>query len=254
MNGLRACHGKDAFLPWLKQARPFALALQEVRAFPDQLPAEVLAPRGYHALFAPAERPGYSGVALYCRAEPDEVVTGLGVRDLDLEGRFLMARFGRLWIASAYFPKGSGTARDNSRVPYKLRFSRRARKVLAPRVAAGERLVVLGDFNTAHTPLDLARPRGNEGTSGFLPEERRDLSRWLASGWVDTFRAFEPGPGHYTWWSQRPGCRARNVGWRIDYALASRGAAEHLRAGAIHADVTGSDHCPLSVTLASTVR
>jgi exodeoxyribonuclease-3 len=245
LNGLRAAHRKG-FLAWLDATGAEIVALQEIRARPEQLPAELRAPPGWHARFVPAERPGYSGVALYARRAPDAVTSSLGVPALDVEGRVLMARFGRLTVVSAYFPKSAGRHRDNSRLPYKLRFDRRLLHVLSTTHARG-RVLVLGDFNTAPEEIDLARPRQNLENSGFLPAERRAFARWRRAGWVDAFRRFEPGPGHYTWWSQRRGVRARNVGWRLDLVLASPAAMRFVRGAALHPEVTGSDHCPVSV-------
>lgn len=246
VNGLRAC-ARKGFADWLRRARPDVLGLQEVRALPDEL--EPGLHRGWHAEWAPAERRGYSGVALWSRRKPDAVESGLGDPRFDVEGRFVLARFGRLVVANGYFPKGSGRLRDDSRVPYKLAFTRAVRARLERLRRTGHRVLVLGDFNTAHREIDLARPRDNLRTSGFLPAERAELDRWERAGWVDCFRAFEPGPGHYTWWSQRLGARARNVGWRIDYVLASPAAMRFVR-GAFHQpDVLGSDHCPVGVAL-----
>jgi len=246
VNGLRAC-GRKGFSRWLARAEADIVALQEVRALPDDLPPRLRAPRGYCAHFAPAERRGYSGVALWSRLPPDRVETSLGRPEFDREGRLLLAWFGRLVVASVYVPKGSGVARDNSRVPYKLAFSRALFDRLEQLRRGGHRVLALGDFNTAHREIDLARPRDNKTTSGFLPEERAELDRWLAAGWVDSFRRFEPGGGHYTWWSQRLGARARNIGWRIDYAFASRGAMKFVQGAFIWPQVRGSDHCPVGV-------
>lgn len=248
VNGLRAVV-KKGFGGWLDRVPADVVGIQEVRAGPDQIPEEVASRTDWHARYAEAERPGYSGVAVYSRRPPDEVATWLGVPEYDAEGRVLIARFGALTVANVYFPNGNGKERDNSRVPFKLGFYRRLYDVLEPVRAGGGRVLVVGDFNTAHREIDLARPKENQATSGFLPEEREELDRWIRTGWVDTFRAFEPGPGHYSWWSQRFGVRARNIGWRIDYALASRGAAEFLRGARIHPEVEGSDHCPVSVDL-----
>ena len=245
VNGLRAAHRKG-FLGWLDGTGAEIVSLQEVRARVEQLPDEVATPAGWHARFVAAARPGYSGVAIYARRAPDAIVGSVGVRSLDVEGRVLMARFGRLTVVSAYWPKSSGTLRDNSRVPYKLRFDRRLLEVLRPRLGR-DRVLVMGDVNTAHEEIDLARPRQNRENSGFLPSERRAFARWIGDGWVDTFRAFEKGPGHYTWWSQRLGVRARNIGWRLDYVLASPAAMRFVRGATIHRDVPGSDHCPVSV-------
>ena len=248
VNGLRAC-GRKGFGAWLDGAGADVVGLQEVRALPGDLEPGLCAPPGWHAAFSPAERLGYSGVGLFARRAPDRVQTSLGEPRFDREGRLQVAHFGRLVVANAYFPKGSGTARDNSRVPYKLDFYRALFTHLARLRRGGKRVVVMGDFNTAHREIDLARPRDNQKTSGFLPEERAELDRWIAAGWVDTFRHFEPGPGHYTWWSQRFGVRAKNVGWRIDYVLASATALPFVRAAFIHPHVQGSDHCPVGVDL-----
>jgi exodeoxyribonuclease-3 len=252
VNGLRACTRKG-FSRWLAGAGADVVGLQEVRALPDELPPRLRAPRGYCAHFAPAERRGYSGVALYSRRPPDRVEAGLGLPEFDREGRLLIAHFGRLAVASVYVPKGSGRARDNSRVPYKLAFSRALFERLEALRRGGRRVLVMGDLNTAHREIDLARPRENRETSGFLPEERAELDRWLRSGWVDTFRRFEPGPGHYTWWSQRMGVRAKNIGWRIDYVLASRAAMRFVKDAFIWPDVRGSDHCPVGVEVDAAV-
>lgn len=246
VNGLRACADKG-FGRWLAGCGAELVGVQEVRCDPAQLPAALRAPPGWFAHFSAATRPGYSGVGLYSRRAPDDLSTSLGRADFDAEGRLQLARFGRLVVANVYFPNGSGTARDNGRVPFKLAFYRALFDQLERLRQAGRRVLVLGDFNTAHRAIDLARPQANRGTSGFLPEECAELDRWLGAGWVDTFRHFEPGPGHYSWWSQRAGARARNVGWRIDYVLASKAAQRHVRGAFIDAHVAGSDHCPVGV-------
>ena len=244
VNGLRAC-ARKGFLDWLADVPADVVALQEVRATLDDLPRKVAQPDGWFTHFSPAERKGYSGVGLYARQQPDHVDTRLGVEHFDSEGRLQFATFGELLLVNGYFPNGSGKNRDNSRIPFKLEFYRTLHERLRPDLEAGRPIVVVGDFNTAHAERDLARPRQNHRTSGFCPEEREELDRWLRSGWVDTFRVFEPGEGHYSWWSNRPGVRQRNVGWRIDYILASPGAAAHLQAAGIAPDVMGSDHCPV---------
>lgn len=248
VNGIRAC-ARRGFLDALGASRADVLGLQEVRAFPAQLDPGLRSPRGWHAYFAPARRPGYSGVALYCRNRPSRINIGLGQERFDDEGRYIEAHFGRMVVASAYFPKGSGRLRDNSRVPYKLDFYR----AVFDRVEKLRRrgpVYIMGDFNTAHEAIDLARPRANKKTSGFLDEERDEFTRWIEAGWVDTFRAQHPeDPGHYTWWRQWGEARANNVGWRIDYVLASPSAARRVRRAFIWPDVEGSDHCPVGVDL-----
>lgn len=246
VNGLRAC-ARKGFGDWFARADADIVGLQEVRALPEEVPPELCAPRGYHVEFAPAERRGYSGVALYSRHKPDSVDRSLGHAHFDIEGRLLLARYGRLVVANAYFPKGSGRDRDNSRVPYKLAFYAALFARVEKLRRAGFRVLVLGDFNTAHREIDLARPRDNHKTSGFLPEERAEIDRWIAAGWVDVFRNFQPEGGHYSWWGQRLGARERNIGWRIDYVLASPAAARFATGAWIARDVLGSDHCPVGV-------
>jgi exodeoxyribonuclease-3 len=248
VNGLRAC-ARKGFLRWLARSNAEIVALQEVRALPEDLAPGLCAPRGWAVELSPAERRGYSGVGLFARRKPDAVERSLGLPRFDVEGRLLVARFGRLVVVNAYFPKGSGRLRDNSRVPYKLAFSRALLARVERLRRAGYRVLVLGDFNTAHREIDLARPGANRRNSGFLPEERAELERWIRRGWIDAFRAFHPEGGHYTWWSQIPGARERNVGWRIDYALASPAAMRFVRAAWHASDVPGSDHCPVGVEL-----
>jgi exodeoxyribonuclease-3 len=252
VNGLRAC-ARKGFRDWLDASKATIVGLQEVRALPDDLEPGLCRPRGWHVALCAAERRGYSGVGLFSRLEPDRVETDLGEPRFDREGRLQIARFGALVVANVYFPKGSGRERDNSRVPYKLEFYRALFERLERLRRRGARVLVLGDFNTAHREIDLARPKDNRETSGFLPEEREELDRWLRAGWIDTFRSFEPGPGHYSWWSQRFGVRARNIGWRIDYVLASRAAMPFVRGAFLQPDVLGSDHCPVGVDLDANV-
>ena len=248
VNGLRACV-KKGFMGLLEASGADVVGLQEVRALPTQLPPGVRSPPGWHAVFAPAQRLGYSGVALFSRDPPTRVETRLGIEEYDVEGRLLIAHFGRMAIASVYFPKGSGTDRDNSRVPYKLGFYRAVFDRLQVVRRRGP-VYVVGDYNTAHTELDLARPKTNARTSGFLPEERAEMQRWIDAGWSDTFRHRHRGEdGHYTWWRQWGNARADNVGWRIDYVLASPSAQRRVVDAFIWPDVTGSDHCPVGVDI-----
>lgn len=248
VNGLRACV-KKGFHKFLDQCGADVLALQEVRALPEQLDENTRCPKDWYTAFSPAERKGYSGVAIYSRLRPDKIETSLGEPRFDDEGRFIIAHFGRVAIASVYFPKGSGKDRDNSRVPYKLDFYR----AVFDRIQVLRRrgpVLVLGDYNTAHQEIDLARPKDNKKNSGFLPEEREEITRWLDAGWVDAFRAQHPGEeGHYTWWRQWGGARERNVGWRIDYVLVSPSASKKIQDAFIWPDMTGSDHCPVGVDM-----
>ena len=247
VNGIRAC-ARKGFIQWLQGSEGDIVAVQEVRALEEQMDDDVRTPDGWHTHFSAAERKGYSGVGLYSKPEIDHVQTSLGEDRFDLEGRVQIATFGGLTLVNGYFPNGSGKNRDNSRIPYKLDFYRAVFDALEPAKAAGAKILVLGDFNTAHREIDLARPKSNTKTSGFCPEERAELDRWLDAGWVDTFRDRAPQQeGAYTWWSQRFGVRERNVGWRIDYVLASPGAMPFIEDAFIHPDVKGSDHCPIGV-------
>jgi exodeoxyribonuclease-3 len=246
VNGLRSCAEKG-FTEWLKGCEGDVVGLQEVRALPQQLPYGLLNPEGFYAYYAPAERLGYSGVGLLCRKKPEEYTVSLGASVWDCEGRVQMARWDGLWVVNAYFPNGNGKDRDLSRIPYKIDFYRVLLKRVQEMERQGFKVLVMGDFNTAHQALDLARPQANEKTSGFRPEEREVFQEWMDAGYVDTFRMFCAEGGHYTWWSQRAGVRARNIGWRIDYVLASKQAREGVCGAWIHPHVKGSDHCPVGV-------
>jgi len=246
VNGIRSAH-KKGFVDWLAKSRGEIVGVQEVRATREQLPEEIERVPGYHLHVSSAARKGYSGVGLFSKRKPDAVDTSLGEARFDDEGRLQIARFGRLVIANGYFPNGSGQDRDNGRVPYKLDWYRALFDRVQRLRKGGYRVLVMGDFNTAHKEIDLARPKDNRKTSGFLPEECAEFDRWVDAGWIDTFRAFEPGAGHYSWWSQRFGVRARNVGWRIDYVLASPSAMKFVKGAFVHMDVLGSDHCPIGV-------
>lgn len=248
VNGLRAV-AKKGFDTWLAQTPADVIGLQETRALHKQVPAKILTPDGWHTHLHPAERPGYSGVGMYSRRPFERMETGIGSQEHDIEGRIQRATIGDLLIVNGYFPNGQGKDRDNSRVPFKLDFYEKLRSLLQPMIDANKKVIVMGDFNTAHKEIDIARPKSNEKTSGFLPIERDAMTEWIDAGWTDTFRAFHPEPDRYSWWSYRGGARKRNVGWRIDYILASPAAMNYVVDADIHDDVLGSDHCPISVTV-----
>ncbi len=248
VNGLRSAL-KKGFLDYLDAQRPDILGLQEVRALPEQLPEDVVAPAGYHAFFQPAEKKGYSGVALFTRKKPNRTWSELGVSDFDREGRILAVELDDFVLLNIYFPNGSGN-RDNSRVPFKLAFYRAVFDRIADIRQTGREVIVMGDFNTAHRPIDLARPQANRANSGFIPEECDEFQRWIDAGLVDTFRHIHKDePDRYSWWTFRAGARARNVGWRIDYVLTTPGLTPHIQDAEIHDQILGSDHCPVSLTL-----
>ncbi|MBI3299610.1 MAG: exodeoxyribonuclease III [Elusimicrobia bacterium] len=246
VNGLRAAHRKG-FLEWMTKAKPDVLCVQETKAELTQLDAAVHTIPGYHADFCWGEKKGYSGVGTWTTRKAAEVERGFGVPEYDREGRVLVHRWKEFTLYNVYFPNGK--SRDE-RLQYKMRFYSDFLKLLKKRAKKGEtRQVVCGDVNTAHQELDLARPRENSKISGFLPEERAWIDELLAAGFVDTFRQFEKGAGHYSYWDQQSRARERNVGWRIDYFFVSEALRPHLRTAAIHPEVLGSDHCPISATL-----
>jgi exodeoxyribonuclease-3 len=247
VNGLRACTRKG-FSEWLRDAAPDVLALQEVRATPEQLEEEARSPTGYQVLFHPASRPGYSGVALYTVIQPKLVtIGGLDEPRFDTEGRLIIADYGDFLLYNGYFPNGGD---DLSRVPYKLEFSEAVLQHAERQRRAGRGIVICGDVNTAHQEIDLAHPKANRKNTGFLPEECAWVSRLLDHGYRDVFRERHPGePGHYTWWSARMGVRERNIGWRIDYFFVSEELADRVVDVRIHPQVMGSDHCPVELVL-----
>ena len=252
VNGIRSCETKG-FSKWIETIGADVVGVQEVRAKEDQFPSTCPSPPLWHRHVVAGVRPGYSGVALFSRKAPDDVETLLGDERFDCEGRLQIARFGRLAIANVYFPNGNGKERDNSRIPFKLEFYQALFEKLERLRRDGRRVLVMGDFNTAHQEIDLARPKDNVETSGFTKVEREEFDRWIRAGWADTFRRFEQGPGHYTWWSQRFGVRARNVGWRIDYVLACPEALPHVKGAFHHPTTLGSDHCPVGIDLDPTI-
>jgi len=248
VNGLRACTRKG-FAGWLDETSPDILSLQEVRALPEQLEPHIREPEGYDAHWYPAEsKKGYSGVGLLSRATPTSVTLGgLGEERFDREGRLIISDHGDFLLYGAYFPNGG---QDLSRVPYKLNFSEALLQHAEGQRRAGRSIVICGDVNTAHEEIDLANPRTNQKNTGFLPEERAWVQRLLDHGYVDIFRRLHPGePDHYTWWSNRPGVRARNIGWRIDYFIISPDLVDRVVDAHIHPAVMGSDHCPIELVL-----
>lgn len=257
VNGLRSAY-RNGLRHYIEREQPDILCLQEIRATPDQLDATMHPPAEYHEFYAPARmRSGYSGVAIFSRLEPDAVVEGIGVDRFDREGRVLRADYGSISVVSVYAPKGYSPDDARSqpekveRLAFKLEFYRQLTRYVRTLRAAGRRLILCGDFNTAHTELDLARPRENERTSGFLPEERRAFDKLLEAGLVDVFRRFVSDGGHYTWWSQRRGARERNIGWRIDYHLVDVELVPLVTAAYLQPEVRGSDHCPAVIAIAT---
>lgn len=246
VNGIRAL-GRKGFLDWLDTARPDVLGLQEIKARPEQLEEVLRLPPGYHAYWHPAQRAGYSGVAILSRERPLEVREGLGDARFDDEGRTLTARFADFDFVTAYFPNGK---HDLSRVPYKMDYCAAFLAYVEGLRAEGRGVVFCGDVNTAHREIDLARPRENRKVTGFLPEECAWMDRLTEAGWIDAYRARNPErAGAYSWWSFRSGARERNVGWRIDYFFVSPDLWPRVVDAGIHPEAAGSDHCPVSLKL-----
>jgi len=248
VNGIRAAV-RRGFWDWLAADRPDVLCLQETRIRTDQLNGRLENPAGYYAYWNSAERRGYSGVATWCRERPRAVQDGFGDARFDVEGRVLVTQHDGFTLVNAYFPSGQ---RGHERVEYKLQFYDALLAYCSSLRAAGHQIFVCGDFNTAHQPIDLARPKQNLKTSGFLPEEREALGRWLDQGFVDVFRELHPEAVEYTWWTYRLEARERNIGWRLDYFLVDEDLTPRLEDALILGDVTGSDHCPVALILKST--
>jgi exodeoxyribonuclease-3 len=246
VNGVRAVVGKG-LKPWSVVPRCDVVCIQETKAQPEQLEPELESPRGWHASWHSAQKKGYSGVATFCRSQPDEVIAGLGEPRFDDEGRMLAVRFGELVVANAYFPNSQD---EGKRLDYKLAYCGAVEAYLRRWQERGCQVLLVGDYNIAHRPIDLARPAQNESSAGYLPEERAWFSRYLALGYRDVFRERYPErEGAYTWWSFRGGARGRNVGWRLDYGTTTPGLADRVVDIILHQDIEGSDHCPVRIEL-----
>jgi exodeoxyribonuclease-3 len=244
VNGLRSAAGKG-LLPWLQRQKADLVCLQEIKAQEADLPKALLAPKGLHAFFHPAKKKGYAGVAIYSRKEPDKVVIGLGIPDIDDQGRFLQVDHGKLSVISLYLPSGSSGEEAQAR---KFSFMERFMPRLEQMRACGREIVLCGDWNIAHKEIDLRNWRSNRKNSGFLPEERAWMTDLFGRvGWVDAFRVVEPGPDHYTFWSNRGDAYNKNVGWRIDYQVATPGIAKLARKASIYKAKRFSDHAPLTI-------
>lgn len=247
VNGLRAVVRKG-FLAWLQQTVPDVLCLQETRVEPSDVPAEIADLPGYHTYWNVAQtRKGYSGTGLLSRLRPLEVTTGLGIPEFDQEGRTQIARYETFTLINCYFPNGR---RDQLRVGFKLAFYEAFLSHCEALRQAGHAIIFCGDMNTAHRPIDLTHPGPNHNASGFLPEERAWMDRFVEAGYVDTFRHLHPDAAkQYTWWSVATRARERNVGWRIDYFFVAAEVLPRVRDAFILPEVMGSDHCPVGIVL-----
>ena len=245
VNGIRAALGKG-FIQWLAAAAPDVLCLQETKAQPGQIPEEEFRALGYDCYWHSAEKKGYSGVGILTRTRPDQVITGMGMPEYDREGRFIRADFGSLSVVSVYHPSGTtGEERQDFKMEWLEDYLDYVNRLKESRPD----LVLSGDYNICHKPIDIHDPIRNANSSGFLPEERAWMDRFLAAGYVDTFRVFNDQPHQYTWWSYRAGARQRNLGWRIDYHMVTDSLKPLLQSARILPEALHSDHCPVALNI-----
>jgi exodeoxyribonuclease-3 len=235
---------RKGFAKWMAKEGADVVCLQEIKISADDIKKGSYDLPRYQEYFFPARRPGYSGVAIYSKIKPDEVIYGLGIEEFDIEGRALALVFGKLKVYCLYFPNGKS---GQKRLDYKMSFYRQFLKQIIKDSKSGFEVIFCGDVNTAHKEIDLARPKENTKMSGFLPQERAWIDEVVASGFEDVFREFDKSPQKYTWWSHYSNARKRNVGWRIDYIFASKGILNKIIEAKIRPEVLGSDHCPVSI-------
>ena len=247
VNGIRAGFKKGSFLQFMETHKPDILGVQETKAEEAQVTDSLKALPEYHWTFACGAKKGYSGTAVFSRVKPAAVACDVGLPACDGEGRIVRAEFADFILFNVYFPNGKSR---EERLRYKMDFYEAFQKMCVELVAQGKNVVVCGDVNTAHTEIDLARPKANSKISGFLPEERAWMDRFLAAGFHDVFREANPGVvDQYTWWDMQSGARARNVGWRIDYFFVSTSLRNRVKRAYILPEVEGSDHCHVGIDL-----
>jgi exodeoxyribonuclease-3 len=244
INGIRSAvrHG---FMDWLKKESPDVLCLQETKAAPADLPDSILKPEGYFT-FWNIQRRGYAGVATFTKKKPLRVLTGFGVPEFDIEGRVLISEHPGFTVFNIYFPNGK---QGPERLKFKMDFYDAFLDFIEPLRLQGKKLIICGDINTAHKEIDIARPKANSKVSGFLPEERAWMDKFVSRGYVDTFRYFNKEPDHYSYWDIKTGARARNVGWRIDYFYVTENMIKQVKKSVMLPEVMGSDHCPIMLIL-----
>ncbi|MBU2534805.1 MAG: exodeoxyribonuclease III [Chloroflexi bacterium] len=245
VNGVRAAQ-RHSFIEWLDKESPNILCLQETKATPDQLDAGLREPGNYQVYWNYPERKGYGGVATFTKGKPTGIQTSIGVAEFDVEGRVIISEYPEFTLFNVYFPNGK---KDAIRLKYKMDFYDAFFDFVEPMRQRGDRLIICGDFNTAHKEIDIARPKENEKISGFLPMERAWLDKLVAHGYVDTFRHFHPEPDQYTWWDYKTKARERNVGWRLDYFFVTENLLPFINEAFTLPEVMGSDHCPIGLIL-----
>jgi exodeoxyribonuclease-3 len=245
VNGIRAAY-KKGFLDWMKKENPDILCIQETKAHEEQLADELKNVKGYHSYFCSGERKGYSGVAVYTKEKPISIKKGFGIVKFDNEGRILILEYPHFTLFNIYYPNGKARA---ERLQYKMEFYDAFLAYVNKLKKKGKKIIICGDVNTAHKEIDLARPKENSKVSGFLPEEREWIDKFLGYGYVDTFRMFNQEPDNYTWWDQVTRARERNVGWRIDYFYVNEEFKDNVKEAFILSEVMGSDHCPIGIKI-----
>lgn len=245
VNGIRAVCKKDEFWDWFNSTDADIVNFQEVRATEDQIPKK-LKDTDFQTHFNEAEKKGYSGVGTFSKIEPVEVVRGLGIEELDSEGRVLKIEYPDFILYNIYFPNSGMEAK---RLDYKLAFCNALLEQLTDLKNQGKNVVITGDYNIAHNPIDVYNPKNCEGKSGYLIEERDWLDKLEEVGFVDTFRMFDEGEGNFTWWSYRFKARERNSGWRLDYFFVNEEMKDKVISAEILSDIYGSDHCPVTLEL-----
>ncbi|MBE6503551.1 MAG: exodeoxyribonuclease III [Methanobrevibacter sp.] len=246
VNGIRAVSKKQEFWDWFDNNDADIINFQEVRADMDKIPKKLTDVDGYYQCFNEAERKGYSGVGTYSKIEPVEITRGLGVSDLDNEGRVLKIEYLDFILYNIYFPNSGMNAK---RLDFKIDFCNALLKQLIELKEEGKNIVITGDYNIAHNPIDVYNPKNCEGKSGYLPEERAWLDELEKAGFVDTFRMFDEGENNFTWWSYRTRARERNAGWRLDYFYVNEEIKDKVISAEILSDIYGSDHCPVTLEL-----
>ena len=247
VNGIRAVYNKGAFSEFIEKISPDVLCIQETKAQLEQLSSEIVNIDGYTSYFYSAAKKGYSGVAVYSKYEPI-AVRGMGVEEFDLEGRYIELEFEDFTLINCYFPNSQALGK---RIQYKLDFCKALKEIMDKYVELGKNVVLCGDYNIAHNEIDLKNHKTNHKNPGFLPEERSWMESYLTSGYIDTFRYFNPSEEKYSWWSYRQNARENNVGWRIDYFSVNEAYIENVVDCGIDNDIHGSDHCPVFVELGS---
>lgn len=243
VNGLRAIY-KKGFLDWIKKEKPDILCIQETKLQEAQVPEDIKNLKGYYTYFTSALRKGYSGVGLVTKEKPDTIKRGFGIKKFDIEGRTIIADYGKFILFNIYFPNGK---QSKDRLLYKMNFYDEFLNYVNKLKNTGKKIIICGDINTAHTEIDLARPKENSKVSGFLPEEREWIDKFISHGYIDTFRMFNQEGGNYSWWDYKSRARERNVGWRIDYFFVSENMKKNVKAAFIMPEVMGSDHCPVGI-------